>query len=294
MSKNYYRSWLFVPGMDERKIRKAVASEADVLILDLEDAVALSEKEHARLVTREAIERYGEQARIFVRINDWSTGMTTTDLRAICVPGLAGILMPMVDGAHTLRIVDELIGSLEEQNGIVTGSVELMGLVETAMGVLNVAESARAGGRLRVMMPGAGDLTQDLGIPTANVGHHVLNAKIQVALASRAGGLQGPVDTAFFDITDDEGYRIDCEQAKSLGFQGKAAIHPRQVAIANAVFSPSPDEIIEAQKIVKAFREAERQGLGAITVDNKLVDYAMVKTADKLLAKAQALSLIAD
>ncbi|MDR5907478.1 CoA ester lyase [Franzmannia qiaohouensis] len=294
MSENYYRSWLFVPGMDERKINKAVTSEADVLLLDLEDAVALSEKDRARKITHEAIISHGEKSRIFVRVNDWATGMTLSDLRAVCVPGLSGILLPMVENSHTVKTVSHHISALEKERDIQPGSIEIMSLIETAAGVLHAAESAQAGGRLTVMMPGAGDLTQDLGIPTSNVGHHVLNAKIQVALASRAGGLQAPVDTAFFDITDDEGYRADCEQAKSLGFQGKAAIHPRQVKIANEVFSPSEAEIVEAKKIVDAFREAERQGLGAITVDNKLVDYAMVKTSDKLLSKARTLGLLTE
>ncbi|MCG7602206.1 CoA ester lyase [Halomonas sp. McH1-25] len=292
MNTKPLRSWLFVPGMDERKIEKAVASEADVLILDLEDAVALSEKPQAREITRKAIEAHGQDKPIFVRINGWSTGMAGEDLRAVCIPGLTGILLPMVDEAETVRIVSALIASLEAQNGIPDGAVALMGLVETAKGVLNIAETASAGGRLQVLMPGAGDLTQDLGIPTSNVGPHILNAKIQASLASRAGGLQGPVDTAFFDVTDSEGYRADCEQAKSLGFQGKAAIHPNQVAVANRVFSPSQAEIIEARKIVEAFREAERNGVGAITVDNKLVDYAMVKTAEKLLDRARALGLL--
>lgn len=283
------RTWLFAPGSDRRKIDKALGGEADAIILDLEDAVAVSEKPQARRVVREVLSQTSPKRQVFVRVNDLSTGMTAEDLRAVCSGGLAGILLPKVESAEMVRLAASLVAVLAAD--LQEDRLRIIGLVETARGVLGLSDIAGAHGRLETLMFGAGDFTHDLGIPTANRGPHILNAKIQMALACRAAGLGPPIDAVYFDVTDAEGFAEDCREAKALGFGGKAVIHPSQVAPANSVFAPTAEEIAQARRIAESFRDAETRGVGAIRVDGKLIDYPMAKSAEKLLAAARALGL---
>lgn len=285
------RTWLFAPGMDARKTEKALESAADALILDLEDAVAISEKPRAREMVRALLGHVAPARNVFVRVNDLMTGMTATDIEAVCTGGIAGIVLPKVESAEMVRIASTMIDDQSRANGVPQGQIRLLGILESARGILRADEIAGAGGRLETLMFGAGDLTNDIGIPTANVGPHIVNGKLQTALASRSAGLRPPVDTVFFDVTDSDGFASDCRQAKAFGFQGKAVIHPVQIETANTVFSPSREEVEDARQIVKGFEEAEAAGIGAIRVEGKLVDYAMVKNAQKVLGVARSLGL---
>lgn len=284
------RSWLFAPGMDERKMAKALASAADALILDIEDAVAISEKPRARRMIGEFLAAQPAERQIYVRVNDVGTGWTAEDIAAVSAPGLAGIILPKVEAGETIRTVSALIDRAERAAGLPAGQVRLNAIVETARGLVNINEIAMAGGgRLDILMFGAADYTADIGIPTANSGPHILHGKIATIVASRAAGLSTPVDTVFFDITDDAGLAADCAEAKALGFQGKAVIHPRQIDPVNAAFTPSDAEVAAARRIVDGFEDAERNGIGAVQIDGKLVDYAMLKTARRTLSTALAL-----
>lgn len=283
------RSWLFAPGADERKMTKALASAADALILDLEDAVAISEKPRARAMVRAVLGAQPAARQIYVRVNDIGTGWTAEDIRAVCAAGLAGIVLPKVEAAETVRTVSALIESAERAEGLPPGQVHLNAIVETARGVAWLPSIAAAGGRLEALMFGAADYTADLGIPTSNVGPHIVHGKIATAVASRAAGLEAPIDTVFFDLDDPDGLLADCAEARALGFQGKAVIHPRQIDPVNETFTPSPSEVGAAQRLIETFEKAERNGLGAVQIDGKLVDYAMLKTARKTLMVAQAL-----
>jgi citrate lyase subunit beta / citryl-CoA lyase len=284
------RTWLFAPGTDERKMTKAAASAADALILDLEDAVAIKEKPRARDMIRALLEQQSPERQVYVRVNDVSTGWTADDLRAVCVSGLAGIILPKVEAAETVRTVSTWIDNAERAAGLPPGQVRLNAIIETARGITRIGAIAEAGGRLDALMFGAADYTADLGIPTSNVGPHIVHAKIATVVASRAAGLAAPVDTVFFDITDADGLAADCRQAKALGFWGKAVIHPNQIECVNSIFTPSEQEVAMAQRVVDVFSEAERSGLGAVQLDGKLIDYAMLKTAQKILAMAKALN----
>ena len=284
------RSWLFAPGMDARKTEKALASAADALILDLEDAVAISEKPRARTMLRELLGTGSPDRQIYVRVNDICTGWTAEDIEAVCAPGLAGLILPKVEAAETVRTVSALIDRSERTAGLPHGQVRLNAIVETARGVQNLASIAEAGGRLDLLMFGAADYTADLGIPTANTGPHLLHAKVATVVASRAAGLSAPIDTVFFDITDEAGFATDCAEARALGFRGKAVIHPRQIEPANRAFTPSAADVETARRVVDGFEEAERNGIGAVQIDGKLVDYAMLKTARKTLETARAIS----
>ncbi|WP_226576047.1 HpcH/HpaI aldolase/citrate lyase family protein [Acuticoccus sediminis] len=281
------RTYLFVPGTEERKTDKALASAADALILDLEDAVAISEKARARDMVRSRLADVAPERQVYVRVNDIETGLTAEDIRAVCTGGLAGIILPKVEAAETVRTVSTLIDRAERSEGLAPGQIRLNAIIETGRGIARAVDIATAGGRLEALMFGAADYTADLGIPTSNIGPHITHGKIATVVASRAGGLAAPVDTVFFDVTDAEGLAADCREAKALGFAGKAVIHPNQIDATNAAFTPSPSEVEAARHLVSAFREAEARGLGAVTVNGKLVDYAMLKVAEKTLALAR-------
>lgn len=283
------RTWLFAPGTDRRKTEKALAGEADAVILDLEDAVALSEKAEARRTLQGVLSEVAPERQVWVRVNDLTTGMTADDLAAVCTGGLAGVFLPKVESAEAVRLASGLIDSLG--HGLPADRIRLVGLVETARGLLNLPAIAAAGGRLDGLMFGAGDFTTDLGIPTANTGPHILNGKIQTALACRANRLLHTIDAVYFDVKDAEGYLADCSEGKALGFTGKGVIHPGQVGPANDTFAPTAEEIAFAERVVASFREAEARGVGAIQVDGKLVDYPMVRSAERVLAAARALDL---
>lgn len=284
------RSWLFAPGTDARKTEKALASAADALILDLEDAVAISEKPRAQSLLRDLLRAQRLARQIYVRVNDIGTGWTAEDIEAVCAPGLAGIILPKVEAAETVRTVSTLIDQFERAAGVQHGQVRLNAIVETARGVLNLPGIAEAGGRLDLLMFGAADYCADLGIPTANTGPHLTHGKVATVVASRAAGLAAPIDTVYFDITDEGGFAADCAEAMALGFGGKAVIHPRQIETANGAFTPSAAEVESARRIVDGFEAAERNGIGAVQINGKLVDYAMLKTARKTLETARAIS----
>ncbi len=289
------RSWLFAPGNDARKVGKALQAGADCVILDLEDAVALDAKPAARTQVKAVLDELGDGAAppAYVRINDWSTGMTAADIRAVMSPGLAGVLLPKAESAEVVRHVDHLVSEEEARIGRDRGTTDLVALIESAAGLVHADAVAGACARLSCLAFGAGDLCGDLGIPTANAGPHIEHGKIRVVWASRAAGLERPIDTVFFDLTDPAGLRADCEHAKALGFQGKAVIHPNQIAVVNELLAPSPAEIALARKIVAAFEAAEAGGVAAIRVEGKLIDYAMVKSARKMLETADALAALA-
>jgi citrate lyase subunit beta/citryl-CoA lyase len=172
---------------------------------------------------------------------------------------------------------------LERARGLTQGSIEVMPIVETAVGVAQIAEIASASARVRRLNFGAGDFSLDTNM-TWTAGHEgILWARIQVVIASRAAGLEAPLDTVYAQLSDDDGLRMEADQAKRLGFQGKACIHPRQVEIVNVVFSPSADEVAQAHAIVTAFAEAEAQGIASLRIGGQFIDYPVAARAQRTL-----------
>jgi citrate lyase subunit beta/citryl-CoA lyase len=284
------RSWLFAPGTNARMCEKALTAGADRVILDLEDAVALDAKPAARAQVRGFLDRLGDGAPpVYVRVNGTATGLLETDVTAVVGPHLAGIVFPMAETGAQVQEVDRLIGRAEASAGLDAGKIEVVCLIETAAGLLGARDVARGAKRVTHLGFGAGDLCGDLGIPTTNEGPHILHGKVQTVWASRAAGIGAPLDTVYFDLQNPAGLEADCRQAKELGFGGKAVIHPSQVEPVNRLLAPGDTEIEQAHRIVQAFRKAEAEGTGAIRVDGKLIDYAMLKSAEKILAVATTL-----
>jgi citrate lyase subunit beta/citryl-CoA lyase len=288
---------LFTPGNRPRMVAKVATFGADAVILDLEDAVPLAEKEATRPVVRAALPTLAGGPPRYVRVNALETGLTGGDLEAIVCADLDGVKLPKVETADDLLEVDRLLSDLEAERGLEVGQIDLIPSIETARGVLNARSIAEAGSRARLLSFGAGDFCRDVGVRfTGNLwepdGLELLFARSQIVLASRAAGLEPPLDTVWLDVRDNAGLEQDARAAYRLGFQGKMAIHPGQVPIINEVFSPTAEEIDYARRVVAAFEQAEAAGSASIAVDGRLVDYPIVIKARWVLERARSFEAV--
>lgn len=281
------RSFLFAPGNHPRKVEKAIDAGADAVILDLEDAVAASEKVATRAVVVEALQR-PRPGRGYVRINALDTGLTFGDLETVVAPGVDGIILPKVERASDIAKVDWVIAELERKANLPTGSIDLMPILETGLGVANAREICKAEGRVQRVSFGAGDYTRDMGMDWTLSEHECDAARAEVVLASRIAGLQPPVDTVWIHLKDDTGLRASALKVRQMGFQGKLCIHPAQLETVHGVFTPTADEIAHASAVVAAFEQAEAEGSASIQLDGYFIDYPIVEKARRQLALATA------
>ncbi|MGE0219428.1 HpcH/HpaI aldolase/citrate lyase family protein [Mycolicibacterium sp.] len=280
------RSLLFAPGDRPDLIGKAAASGADAIIVDLEDAVAVDRKPEARTIVRDTELPTGVE--VLVRVNAEDTGLLYDDLAVAIRPGVAGIVVPKAESAASMTRLDGAVTALEAARGLAPGSVDLVPLVESALGVRNAYDVLTAADRVRAVLFGSGeqgDLVADLDCEWTPEGTALLHARSQVLLAARAAGLSEPLDAVFMDFRNDDALRVECELARRLGYVGKCAIHPRQVPVIHEVFTPDADVVAGQERILKAFEEAEAQGLASISVDGRMVDYAVARRARAILAR---------
>jgi citrate lyase subunit beta/citryl-CoA lyase len=280
-----FRSLLFAPGNHPRRIEKAFTLPADVVILDLEDACPIAGKVATRAVVVEALQR-PRRALGYVRVNALSTEFGYGDLCAVVNRGVDGIILTKVDGPDQIKIADWLITQLERERGLSRGSIDLIPLIETGAGLAHAEAIARAATRVKRLAFGAGDFTLDLGLRWSREETELLSFRSTLVLASRTAGIEPPIDVAWLNTKDDEGFANSLRWARTLGFQGKLCIHPDHVAPINSAFSPSADEVARAQRIVDAFREAESRGSAAFVLDGALVDYAILVQAERTLKSA--------
>ena len=289
------RTLLFAPGNRPRMLQKVGQCGADAVILDLEDAVPISEKEATRQAVREAVDAI-DTCPVYVRVNPlvattgFSQPIGEADLAAVVRPGLAGIILPKVESPDDLRRADTLLQELETQHGLAPGSVDVIPIIETALAVQRAYDIAASGTRVKRLAFGAGDFTRDIGVAWSRREIESQYARSALVVASRAAGLEPPLDTVWVDLRDQRGLTHSARTAKQLGFQGKMAIHPSQVEPINTVFSPSAAEIDFATRVVDAFTQAEADGLASIQLDGQFIDYPIVESAQRVLAMAAALS----
>jgi citrate lyase subunit beta/citryl-CoA lyase len=273
------RSILFVPGTRPERFAKAIASGADAVVLDLEDAVEPTRKAEAREHIGQFVAGLGPDTRaaVLVRINapgspwidddvDWMRGIGTF---------VDAVVLPKVEIAAAIEGVADA-----------TPERRVLPLIETAPGVLNAGEILRADTEIPAVLFGAEDLTAELGIPRTLGGEELLYARCQVVIAAATIGAD-PIDAVWVHLTDTEGLRKDAERAKALGFRGKMAIHPDQVRTINDVFSPTADEIAAARKLVEADDEARAGGFGVFKLDEQMVDAPIIRRARKTLELAE-------
>ena len=282
-----YRSFLFAPGNHARKVEKVFDCGADNVILDLEDAVAKAEKVATRALVVEALKRPRQngayRSGAYIRINAFTTGFCYGDAVAVVGPGLDGIILPMVESREQIVAFDWLVGALERERGRQPGGIDLIPIIETARGIANARAIAAAGTRVKRMAFGAGDYTLDVNMEWTLGESELEHARAEMVVASRAAGLEAPIDTVWVHIKDLDGVANSAKRARQLGFQGKMCIYPPQVERVNAAFTPTETEIAFARRVVAAFEQAEREGSSSIQLDGYFIDYPIVYKAQRTL-----------
>ena len=283
------RSMLFLPGNAPNMIINGDALGADSIILDLEDAVSPDEKDAARLLVRNAIREMGFiGVEVTVRINAIDTAYWKDDLNAI-VPLKPDLIMPpKASSAEDMRTLDAYIAEVEARSGIPVGTIRLIPLIETALGVERAFEIASACPRVTALFLGGEDLTADLRCKRTKAGNEIDYARKRLVCAARAAGVD-VYDTPFTDVNDDEGIVRDAQFARSMGFTGKTCISPRHVRAVNEAFSPTQKEIDYAYEVLEAIRQAKEQGRGAISLHGKMIDKPIVLRAEQTIAMAEAI-----
>ncbi len=281
----FVRSWLIAPANVARRATKALNCGAGGGVLDLEDAVAASEKEGARQL---AVDRLREPRKSlgYVRVNAYDEGCYH-DLAAVAGPWLDGILVPKAEGAQSLQAIDWALSQLEARHGMAPGSIDMVPIIESCAGIANLAQIAGATRRISRLAFGAGDFTRDIGVEWTRDEMELEQARFQIAVASKTAGLVAPIDTVFIDLADDEGLRASVARGVRLGFGSKSCIHPGQLAAIHAGFAPPAGAVAEARQIVEAFAASEAAGNAAFRLNGKLVDYAIAKRARDLLDLAE-------
>ena len=284
----FLRSMLFVPGNNMRMIIKAAAVSSDAIILDLEDAVSLSDKETARIMIRDSIKVLKLRGScLFVRVNALATKLTAEDLRFIVVEGLDGIMLPKTETKTEVLELDGMLEEAEKASEFNPGSLKIVPLIETAKGVVDAYEVASASKRVVAVAFGAGDYCRDLGRDVSQLSSEqteLLYARSQIVNGSIAAGVQA-IDTPFLGLlTDKEGFMKEAVLALQLGFKGKQVIHPTQIEFVNETFAPPRDEVEYAKRLAETFEEAQARGLGAISFEGKMIDYMSYKQAKDILS----------
>ena len=283
-----WRSMLFVPVTAQRFVDGAAKRGADAIILDLEDAVAASEKERARTLVADAartVSRGG--ADVIVRLNR-PMRMTVRDLEAV-VGHATAVALPKAESAHHVELVAEMIDELEAERGIPHGTTKMLAMVETCSAFFSIDKIAKASARLVGLNLGAEDFALSAGMLPEAEG--LFMPKQMCILAARAAGIMplGFVGTVA-DFSDLAGFRETVRRSRRLGFLGASVIHPSQVAILNEEFRPSPPEIEHARRVVGAYDKALAEGVGAVTVDGKMIDVPIVDRAKLLLQREEAIA----
>lgn len=284
------RTSLSIPGNRQNMIEKARSLPADVLVLDLEDSVAVAEKATARALVRDSIAGLAQGGqRVFVRINSLQSGYGQQDLEAVIAQGIDGICQPKPSTGDEVRKVDAIITRLEMERGIKQGHIKLVPWVETARGLINAFDIASASLRVVGILFGAEDFTLDTGMKRTEEGSELLVPRVMVVIAARAAGVLA-MDTPYNDFRDEEGLIREARLARSLGFDGKFVIHPSQIEPVNQIFRPSAEEIAHARKVVEAFEAAEAQGFASTSLDGKMIDMPQARRERRLLEVAQAIA----
>jgi citrate lyase subunit beta/citryl-CoA lyase len=286
------RSLLYVPGNMPGMLQNIPVFEADGVMIDLEDAVPLQEKDAARLLTRNFLRFYQDRNKeMIVRINALDTAYAAADLREI-LPALPdGIRLPKADNPETVELLDTLLTEQEEALGLAIGHFKIIPSIESAQGVLNCVKTARASTRIVALAFGAEDFTASMEIDRTKTGEELFSARTRVVWAAKSVGVQ-VIDTIFPDVNDMEALRAETMLVKRLGFTGKSLVNPRQIEIIHEVFRPTQVEIDHAIEVMDAIKRAREMGTGVISLKGRMVDAPVVMRAARVLKTAVAFGMI--
>jgi citrate lyase beta subunit len=282
------RALLYMPGDDMHKIQKAIGLGVDVICMDIEDGVAVNRKSAARVTIVEALKTldFGRSEKA-VRINPVGSDLVEDDLQTVLPARPDSIVIPKVNSAEQVHWVSAHLADAERQYGWTTGSISLLALIESALGVVNLREIASSDPRLQVLIFGAEDLAGDIGAIRTPEGWEIFYARSAVVTHAAAFGLQA-LDMVYMDLQDIDGLRRESEEGAHLAYSGKQIIHPNQVEPVQAAFTPSDEAIAHARRVVDADARHQHEGKGAFTLDGKMVDAPVVKAARRVLERARA------
>lgn len=276
----YRRSRLYLPGNQPKYFINAGLHKPDAIILDLEDSVAPLEKDAAKLLVRNALRSvnfYGSER--MVRINQLPTGIE--DLKFIIPHSVQVILIPKCEFTEQVKEIEDEVNRLKKSFGV-KNNIFLMPIIESALGVINAYKIALASKLNCALTIGLEDYTADIGTQRTEEGKESIFARSMIVNAAKAAGIQA-IDTVYSDVSNMKGLRESVLEAKALGFEGKGCIHPRQINTVHEAFAPTEEEIEKAKKIVEAFNEAEKKGLGVVSLGSKMIDSPVVKRAMRVL-----------
>jgi citrate lyase subunit beta/citryl-CoA lyase len=280
------QSLLFVPGNQERMLEKAGRCTPRVFVPDLEDSVPEAEKEAAREIVKGSLAKLAQgPSRVIPRVNALDSGLLEADLDAVVGPQISGVCVGKVRGPEDVLEIAGQLSRLERARGLSEGSIGLVLWIETAVAVVRCYEICTASPRIQAVAFGAEDFTEDMGIVRTPDDADLIVPRSSVCIAARAAGIAS-LDGPFFAFKDADGLLRNAAASKRLGFTGKFAIHPDQIAIIERAFAPSEDEIAQARRVIEAFESAEREGRGSTSLDGRVVDIPVVKRAHELLRKA--------
>ena len=285
------RSLLFVPGNTPRMLDRAIGLRPDAFVPDMEDSVPWDEKSNARNVTASYVpELAATGVSVIPRVNSLDTGLLEEDLSAVVGPHIFGVSVGKMDNPEIVAEVLSLLDRAEDAAGVERGATRLVPWIESAEAIVKVYDICTASERIVAVALGAEDFTNDMEIKRTDGDAELAYARGAIAVAARAAGVLA-LDTPFFSFRDVIALKANTEMSKAIGFKGRFAIHPAQLDIINSVYSPSEEEISQAQREIEAFEEAAAMGRGSTSLDGKVIDVPVVKRAQALIEKARAMGL---
>lgn len=277
---------LYIPGNNPAMLQQGGIYGADSLLLDLEDAVALNQKDAARILVRNMLQSINfYNAEVCVRINHLDTPFGLQDLEEIVPLQPDAIRYPKTETLEELAKLIEIIEAIEDRHNLPHDKMTIHAMIETALGVQNVFEIAKFSKRVDAITIGGQDLTADMNIKSTKDGSGIDLARKMIVMAAKANKIDA-IDTVFVDINDEDGLRIETEYAKQIGFTGKAVINPRQIDIIHEVYMPSEEEIRKAYRIILEFKKNKKAGIGVFAIDGKMVDAPVMTRAKQVLELA--------
>ncbi|NBT66702.1 MAG: CoA ester lyase [Betaproteobacteria bacterium] len=293
-AKKMHRTLLFAPGSRTELLTKAQLGAADAMIFDLEDSVPLNAKDEARKNIQQVL-GLGLKKPMYLRISNPRAGDYVADLGVFhnhSLFNVAGVALPKADDAHDIETVSKALQVIEIKAGVAVGSLSILPMIETCLGLRNSFDIAKSSKRVSGMALASaeqGDFMVDLGGHWTPRSLALTYPRSKLVVDSRAAGVEWIVDGVFMNLKDTQMLREECLIARELGFVGKMAIHPTQVDVMHEVFSPSAEEIEYARGLIAAFREGEARGVGAVKYEGMMVDYANVRLAERTLALVESL-----
>ena len=282
------RSMLFVPGSNAAMLSNSFIYKPDSIMFDLEDAVALKEKDSARLLVAHALQHpLYQEIETVVRVNPLDSEFGLLDLNAVVRAGVDVVRMPKTETAQDVVDMDNAITDIEKACGREVGSTKMLAAIESPLGITQANQIATASERLIGIALGAEDYVRNLKTERSPEGIELLFARCSILQAARAAGIQA-FDTVYSNANNEEGFLKEAALIKQLGFDGKSLINPRQIELLHNLFAPTQKDVVQAKRIIEAAEEAERQGSGVVSLNGKMIDAPIIDRAKLVLERAKS------